>query len=176
MKYEKDLLVSNKKEIVIKDACILFDLADLNLLADFFQLELTAFTTPQVVGEITNESQWEEISKFIDNGKLAVDAYGDFVAITKIYDEHPGLSIADSSVLELAIRKDAIIFSSDGSLRKISIKKKLVVRGIIWIIEELYTKDIIALDTAISKLEEYKTINQRAPIKEIQALIDKLKK
>lgn len=31
-------MVSSKKEIVIKDACILFDLVDLNLLGDFFQL------------------------------------------------------------------------------------------------------------------------------------------
>lgn len=175
MKYEKDLLVSNKNEIVIKDACILFDLVDLNLLADFFQLELSALTTPQVVEEITNESQWEEISKFINKG-LVIDFTGNLEAITKLYDEHAGLSIADSSVLELAIRKNAIIFSSDGSLRKISIKRKLIVRGIIWIIEELYTKGIIELETAIIKLERYKTINQRAPIKEIQTLIDKLKK
>lgn len=175
MKYEKDLLVSNKNEIVIKDACILFDLVDLNLLADFFQLELSAFTTPQVVEEITNESQWEEISKFINKG-LVIDSNGDLEAITKLYDEHAGLSIADSSVLELAIRKDAIIFSSDGSLRKISIKRKLTVRGVIWIIEELYDKKIITLNDAINKLETYKTVNRRAPIKEIELLINKLKK
>ena len=68
--------MSDKEEIVIKDACILFDLVDLNLLEDFFQLEVSAFTTPQVIGEITNETQWGEVSKFINSGRLRIDAGG----------------------------------------------------------------------------------------------------
>ncbi len=160
MNYEKDLLVSSKKEIVIKDACILFDLVDLNLLRDFFQLELFAITTPEVIAEITNEMQWTEISKYVDNEKLVVDGSGEFQSIADLFDEHRGLSIADSSVLELAIRKDAIIFSSDGSLKKISINKNLTVRGILWIIEELYNKNIMDINTASKKLKQYAVINQ----------------
>jgi predicted nucleic acid-binding protein len=166
--------VSDKKEIVIKDACILFDLVDLNLMEDFFQLEVSAFTTPQVIGEITNETQWEEVSKFITNGKLQIDADGEFEVIAALYDEHAGLSIPDSSVLELAIRKDAIIYSSDGSLRKISVKKNLTVRGVLWIIEELHSREFLSGEIAIEKLNLYEKINQRAPIKEILALKKKL--
>ncbi len=168
--------MSDKKEIVIKDACILFDLVDLNLLEDFFQLEVSAFTTPQVIGEITDETQWEEVSKYINNGKLQIDADGEFEIIAALYDEHPGLSIPDSSVLELAIRKDAIIYSSDGGLRKISIKKNLPVRGILWIVEELNSREFLSKEVAIEKLNLYEKINQRAPVKEIQALINKLNK
>jgi len=166
--------VLDKKEIVIKDACILFDLVDLNLLEDFFQLEVSAFTTPQVIGEITNESQWGEVSKFINNRKLQIDSDGGFEAIAEIFDEYTALSIPDSSVLELAIRKDAIIFSSDGSLRKISVAKNLTVRGVIWIVEELYNKGFLSKEVAIQKLNFYETINQRAPIKEIKKLTEKL--
>ena len=166
--------MSDKKEIVIKDACILFDLVDLNLLEDFFQLEVYAFTTPQVIGEITNETQWEEVSKFINNGNLQIDADGEFEVIEGIFDEYAGLSIPDSSVLELAIRRNAIIFSSDGSLRKISIKKNLTVRGVLWIVEELYSREFLSKEVAIEKLDLYEMINQRAPIKEIKKLIDKL--
>lgn len=167
--------MSDKKEIVIKDACILFDLVDLNLLQDFFHLKVSAFTTPQVIGEITDETQWEEVSKYIKNGKLQIDADGEFEFIVALYDEHPGLSIPDSSVLELAIRKDAIIYSSDGSLRKISVKKNLPVRGILSIVEELYNKEILSKEIAIEKLNLYEEINQRAPVKEIESLITKLK-
>jgi len=166
--------VSDKKEIVIKDACILFDLVDLNLLEDFFQLNVSAFTTPQVIGEITNESQWGEVSKFIDNGKLQIDLDGEFEVIAGMFDEHAGLSIPDCSVLELAIRKDAIIFSSDGSLRKISARKNLTVRGVLWIVEELHSRTLLSKILALEKLNLYEQINQRAPIKEIQALINKL--
>lgn len=168
--------MSSKKEIVIKDACILFDLVDLNLLGDFFQLELFAMTTPEVIAEITNETQWVEISKYVENEKLVVDGSGEFQSIADLFDEHPGLSIADSSVLELAIRKNAIIFSSDGSLRKISINKNLTVRGILWIIEELYNKNIMDINTASEKLKQYAIINQRAPVKEIENLINKILK
>lgn len=174
MNLEKDLQVSDKKKIVIKDACILFDLVDLNLLEDFFQLEVFAFTTPQVIGEITNEEQWKVISKFVAEGKIQIDNEGTFEIIASINNEYPGLSLADSSVLELAIRKNAIIYSSDGGLRKISTKKNLTVRGIIWIIEEMHGREILNKEIAIEKLNRYEAINQRAPLKEIKNLIKKI--
>ncbi|HRH54257.1 MAG TPA: hypothetical protein PLN38_13095, partial [Chitinophagales bacterium] len=163
--------MSDKREIVIKDACILFDLVDLNLLEDFFQLEVDAFTTSQVIGEITNEQQWDAVSRFINNGKLRIDDDGTFEVITKINEEYPGLSLPDSSVLELAIRKNAIVYSSDGSLRKASLKEGITVRGIIWIIAELYRLELMTKESAIAKLNLYETINQRAPLKEINKLM-----
>lgn len=167
--------MSDKKQIVIKDACILFDLVDLNLLGDFFQLGFIALTTPQVIGEVTNEMQWQEISKFVDGGQLQIDTNGEFEAIQKIYEEYPGLSIPDSSVLELALRKDAIIYSSDGSLRKISVKQGFTVRGILWIIENLHIGGSLSNEQAIEKLNLYEKINQRAPLNEIKKLIEKFK-
>lgn len=174
MNYEKDLPVHDKKEIVIKDACILFDLVDLNLLEDFFQLELIAFTTPQVIGEITNEHQRAEIEKYIENGKLQIDKEGAIDEISSLNDQYPGLSFADSSVLELAIRIDAVIYSSDGALRKATIKKGLVVRGVLWIIEKLYEKGMISKEVVLKRLNSYALINQRAPVKEIEELKRKL--
>ncbi len=168
--------MSDKKEIVIKDACILFDLVDLKLLEVFFQLEVIAFTTPQVIGEIVDEEQQEEITKFINNRKLQIDNEGDLTVIANINGENPGLSIPDSSVLELALRKKAIIYSSDGGIRKISERKNLIVRGVLWIIEELYRKDFLDKQTAIEKLNLYESINQRAPLKEIKILISKISK
>lgn len=166
--------MSDKKEIVIKDACILFDLVDLNLLEDFFQLESEAFTTSQVIGEITYEQQWDAISKFIENGRLQIDDNGTLEAITKINEVYPGLSLPDSSVLELAIRKNAIVYSADGSLRKASVREGITVRGIIWIISELHALELMTSESAIAKLNLYEAINQRAPLKEIKKLMAKL--
>lgn len=176
MNYEKDLeVVHEKKEIVIQDACILFDLVDLSLLQVFFQLDLVVLTTPHVINEITNENQWSQINPYLNNGRLTVDSDGLMKVIIEINEEFAGLSMADSSVLELALRKDAIIFSSDGSLRKIAARKKIVVRGTLWIIEELCLKGFITRDYAIQKLEMYSSINKRAPVKAIDQLIVKLK-
>jgi len=175
MIYEKDLRVSNKSEIAIKDACILIDLVELNLLEDFFRLELIVFTTPQVISEITDEKQKQEVTKYVESGVLNIDGEGDFDLIQKMYTEHAGLSLTDVSVLELAMRKKAILLSSDGILRKISQKEGLDVRGAIWIIEELWTVGIITGDAAIEKLTEHISSNSRAPRKEIQILIKKIK-
>lgn len=169
-------MVSDKYSIVIQDACILFDLVDLTLLGDFFQLGFSAFTTPQIVSEITNKLHKRKIEPYLKNGKLKIDSYGSYESISAIFEKYPGLSFADCSVLELAIRKEAIIFSSDGSLRKISTRKKLIVKGTLWIIEELYYKNIITREFAIEKLNLYYSVNQRAPKKEIEALISKLRK
>lgn len=166
--------MSDKKEIVIKDACILFDLVDLKLLELFFQLEIVAYTTPLVIGEITDEEQRQVISSFINSGTLQIDNKGDFEAIEKIFIDYPGLSLPDSSVLELAQRKNAVIYSSDGGLRKAATKEYLPVRGVLWIVEELYNRSIIDKTNAIEKLNEYQQTNQWAPVKEIKILLDKL--
>lgn len=142
---------------------------------DFFRLGLIGFTTPQVIAEITNDEQWEEIYAHINNGQLIIDNTGEYEMIIKIAEQHAALSIADSSVLELAIRKDAIILTSDSGLRKISITKNVKVRGMLWLIEELYLKRIIAVELALQKLQMYNEINTRAPFKEIENLIKKLK-
>lgn len=163
-----------ENEIVIKDACVLFDLVDLDLLEDFFKLQITAFTTLQVIDEITNEIQYSEVLKHINNSNLKIDDKGSMDDILKIYNTYSGLSLTDSSVLELALRKSAIIYSSDGSLRKISEQKKLTVRGIIWIINELFINNIISKKTAVEKLTKYSLINSRSPKNEINKLIEKL--
>ena len=45
------------------------------------------------------------------------------------------------------------------------------VRGLLWIIEELYLKSIINVESALEKLNDYSKVNIRAPMKEIQNLI-----
>lgn len=163
-----------KKEIVIKDACILFDLVDLNLLDDFFQLEAEVYTTSQVIGEIRHEHQREAILKYIDDGRLQIDDTGTVEAITLLNDAYPGLSFPDSSVLELAIRRNAIVYSADGSLRKASAQKGITVRGVLWIVAQLHSMGSITTETAIVKLNMYEQLNQRAPFKEIKNLISQL--
>jgi len=166
--------VSSKNEIVIKDSCILFDLVELNLINHFFQLGIIAFTTPLVVGEIIDDEQWNIIEPYIASGKLNIDNLGAYEDIAEIKNQYTALSFPDSSVLELAIRKKAVLLTSDGSLRKISISKQVPVRGLLWIIEELSLRNIITVESALEKLNAYIEVNARAPIKEIQNLIKKL--
>lgn len=166
--------MSTNREIVVQDACILFDLIDLGLISTFFQLDLVVMTTPQVIAEIIDPTQLAIVSKYIDRNQLLIDAWGQLDAIDLLLFENKGLSFADSSVLELALRKNAIVLSSDGGLRRVSVKKNLTVSGLLWIVEELCVKNLLSVAQAKEKLEHYPRINRRVPIKEIERLISKL--
>jgi len=166
--------VLDKGAIVIKDACILFDLIDLEILSEFYKLDCVVITTPQVIYEITNEKQLAEINGYIEADKLKVDGTGDLSDIVTITDENPGLTLTDASVIEIALRKNAAVLSSDKSLRNISQKKGLQVMGVLWIIERLYNVGIIEKEVALTKLAIYPEINKRAPKQETDDLIGKI--
>lgn len=168
--------VSVKVEIVIKDACILFDLLDLGLLSDFYRLKFIVITTPEVIAEIVDEEQLSEIQPYIDNGHLQIDQFGVFEHILAIVESNPGLSLTDAAVLEVATRREAAILSSDKSLRNESVRRGITVKGLLWIIEELYKQEILSLEVTIEKLLLYPEVNKRAPKSEISNLIAKLSK
>ncbi len=81
---------STREEVVIKDACILFDLIDLGLLDHFYTLRLTVVTTPEVISEITDENQLEAVNRHIESGQLELDREGEYDVITGIIDLCPG--------------------------------------------------------------------------------------
>jgi rRNA maturation endonuclease Nob1 len=165
--------VSAKIEVVIKDACILFDLIDLDLLGSFYQLNLIVKTTPQVIAEITDTDQLSQVTVYIDNGKLQIDDSGDHAEHSEIVDKNPGLSLTDASVLDLATRLNATVLSSDKSLRNESQRRGLTVRGVLWIVEELHCKQILTLEAMLEKLKAYPEMNRWAPRSHIDALIKK---
>src|SRR5271169_4828387 len=98
------MAVSAKVEVVIKDACIMFDLIDLGLLDGFYQLELIVMTTPGVIAEILDETQLKQVQVYIDNGRLQIDTSGTLEDLDQIVELNPGLSFTDASVLDLATR------------------------------------------------------------------------
>jgi len=166
---------SAKVEIVIKDACIFFDLIDLGLLPSFYRLQLVVVTTPQVLAEIIDEAQLDEVNAYLESGQLQVDRFGLFETLAIITEGNPGLSFTDASVLEAAIRRDAAVLSSDKSLRNESSRRGITVHGLLWVLEELYNQKIIELNILLEKLEAYPIINMRAPKAEIENLFKKYK-
>lgn len=140
----------------------------------FFELDLIVLTTPQVIGEIEEEEQLRKVEEFTSVKKLIVDEEGLLDHVDKIFDENNGLSYPDCSVLELALRKQGIVLSSDWKLRTATVRNNLTVRGVLWIIEELYERSILNKDQALQKLTLYPQVNQRAPKNEIEKLMLKL--
>jgi predicted nucleic acid-binding protein len=168
--------VSAKVEIVIKDACILFDLMDLGLLSSFYQLPLVVVTTPYVLAEIMNEDQMTEIGTYVQSGQLQVDQFSSLEDIDVITAVNRGLSPTDASVIETATRRAAAILSSDGGVRNESVRRGLKVIGLLWVLEELYKQQLLSIETVMEKLSRYPEVNKRAPISEIANLRKRLEK
>ena len=166
--------MSIKEHIYIKDSCILFDLIDLDLVECFYNLDIQVVTTRQVIAEITDLNQIKAINHLISKEAICIDDQGEYEMILSIFQANAGLSFADCSVIEVALRRGGIILTSDNNLRKKAIGKQVNVKGMLWIINELIQKDILPIGDAISKLALYPKINNRAPKKEIAILISKL--
>lgn len=168
--------MSTSKEIVVQDACVLFDLIDLGLIHSFFEMDLTVMTTQQVITEIEDGDQLSLVNEFIVTGRLSIDDTGELDEIRRIIGENSGLSFADGSVLELALRRKGTVLSSDLKLRNATVRNSLTVRGVLWIIVELQACNLLSTAMAIEKLHLYGRINDRAPRVEIKALIEKFSK
>ncbi len=166
--------VSAKIEVIIKDACIFFDLIDLDMMDVFYKLELIVITTPEVINEIEDPAQLSIIQQYIDTGSLQLDKTAELMAVLGIIETNPGLNLADAAVLDVATRRKASVLSADKSLRNESARRGLTVRGLLWVIEELWRKEILTIDQALKKLALYPQVNCRAPKKEIEILIAKL--
>ena len=165
--------MSTKKKIVIQDACILFDLVEMDLLGLFFKLDLEAYTTPQVIAEILESEQLHALGAYLEK-ELAIDRSGSLEDIQELESKYPALSFPDSSVLESALRNRVIVLSSDGSLRKICQANNLEVHGFLWIIEQMYVEALLSVTEGVDYLTRYSKINPRAPKDDIQILIQKL--
>lgn len=148
-------------QILVKDACIIIDLIELDLLRTFLSMDYEVITTSAVVLEITDETQNSQLLACITDKLINTDDIGSLKDIINLQEKYKGLSYADATVLEVAKRKNAIILSADKLLRKAGIKEKSIVHGTLWIIETLHYNRIITLDTATEKIKILIQINKR---------------
>jgi predicted nucleic acid-binding protein len=132
-----------KQQIVITDACVFIDLFELGIISDFFSLQLEIHTTTNVIFELDVEQQ-AELALFEQAGKIHVHVLtpDDFTEIQSNYLSK-SLSIADKSVLFLAVKLDAIVLSSDRLVRSHAKQVGLNYHGLIWIIQFMINQQVL---------------------------------
>lgn len=141
-------------KIYINDTNILIDLAELELLDAFSQLNAYLYTTDLVVAEIQNSKQREKVQEFINVGILKVLSL-ESEEITEIYtirEENSGLTIEDCSVWFAARKYKGTLLTGDAKLRKQASQKGIDVRGILYVFDELVNNHILLKKTARTKL------------------------
>jgi len=154
-------LLKNPNHILVKDACIIIDLIELNLLNSFSLLNYEVMTTSAVVLEITEENQKIELEKSLEAGEIRTEDNGALMDIMALQQKYRGLSYADASVLEVALRKQVLLITADGLLRKAAVNEGNAVHGTLWAIETLHYNRIISVKMATEKIKELIQINKR---------------
>ena len=124
-------------------------------------LDYEVITTSAVVLEITDENQKIELEKSLESGDIKTEDNGTLKDIMALQEKYRGLSYADASVLEVALRKQVMLVTADGLLRKAAVKEENTVHGTLWVIETLHYNRIITIKTAIEKIKELIHVNKR---------------
>lgn len=159
--------------IAIKDANILIDCVDIDLLTVVFKLPITFKTTDFIWAEIISDKQRRTIQPFIKNGRLIIEKFSaqEIGEISTLSQQHSGISFEDSSAMYLAQKQSAILLSGDGKLRKVCQAAKIRVHGIIWLLDQVHATGIISAGEACDKIKRLQVANSRLPRLAIQERI-----
>lgn len=166
-------------EIVVNDTNVFIDLCSIALIDDFFRLPISVHTVDFVLNEIKNEEQRHIINRFIENGKLTVGTFKptEVIQIIELRDSAGGnVSFEDCAVWHYAKKNNYTLLTGDGQLRKKAIASNVMVKGIIYVFDELVAYEIITPLLAVAKLQELMSKNPRLPKSIIQERINKWSK
>jgi rRNA maturation endonuclease Nob1 len=140
-------------QVAVTDACIFIDLLDLKITDQFFKLDLEIHTTYEVWDEL-DENQQEVLNAYRSVEKLTVHVLEPDDKHKMAPASYPrGLSPADISVLYIAEKIDAILLSSDGTVRKFAPKRSIKIHGLFWVLDQLVEQDHIIPSKAVSLLK-----------------------
>jgi len=142
-------------KIAVKDANILIDLIEADLLGLWFRLDIETYTTDLVRFEIKKVSQRKTLDGFIEAGLLKVESCDpeSLQAIGAIKNEH-GISMADASTFFLARKLGAILLSGDDALRKAAKTSDIEVCGVFWVFDRLLEERHLTKSEACMRLRQ----------------------
>ena len=140
-------------KVVVKDANILLDLVIGDILGAWLSLGYQTCTTHLVWTEVSDTKQREKVIPYIESGQIGLRDI-DSTDWDEIYSfsEKLGVSVPDGSVWFVARAENAILLSGDGRLRKAAKADGIEIRGILWVLDELVSRERLPPSTALSAL------------------------
>lgn len=141
-------------KIVVTDACIFIDVIDLQLTARFFGLDLEIHTTVDVFNELYPNQQ-QILQAHQQSEKLIIHILSREEQQEILEENFPAsLSPEDCSVIYIARKLEAIVLSSDKSVRNYAKKKSIDYHGMIWLFDQLVAGKLLTKPEAIAKLKK----------------------
>lgn len=163
-------------EIIVNDTNIFIDLHSIGLLEALCGLPYDIRTVDFVIAEITDSEQARAISALVSEGKIRVDSFN-AEELGEIVSEHSSvrgnLSILDCAVCYYARKNNATLLTGDKQLRRYAEANDVIVRGVLYILDELVANNLLPISNAASKLRQLIDINVRLPKTEIEKRITK---
>ena len=156
-------------KVAVKDANVLIDLMDVDLLGLWFRIGIETHTTDLVIHEIKRPDQSRVISALVQAGNLKVhtlDAKG-LIAVSA-RAALLRVSLADASAISLAEEKSAILLSGDRRVRAGGKELGLEVRGLLWVFDELVKRSLLLPADAASRLKRVLVAGARLPESECE--------
>jgi predicted nucleic acid-binding protein len=141
-------------KLAITDACIFIDLYDLQITSQFFSLDLEIHTSVDVLKELY-ENQQQMLQAFQSVGKLTAHNISEEEKEIILSSRYPkSLSESDKTVLYLATKLNALVLSSDKTVRSCAKNNSIEYHGMIWIFDQLVSNSLISKTVASSKLQK----------------------
>lgn len=141
-------------KIAVTDACIFIDLYELDLTSRFFELNIEVHTTLDVLNELF-ERQQELLRAYQHSNKLIIHSLSESDRERMRAGTYlAGLSENDRTVIYLATLLNALILSSDKTVRKQASKQSIEIHGMLWVFDQMLESGFIDKAQAIIKLKQ----------------------
>jgi predicted nucleic acid-binding protein len=158
--------------IAVKDASILIDLAEAELLGLWFQLGIETHATDFVLNEVSQEEQWKAVAPFVDAKLIRKHATAPAeMAETALFATENGISVPDASGVLLAKRLGAMLLTGDRRMRRTATARSIEVHGVLWIMDQLVDARILPKPEALVRLRKVLQAGSHLPHAECDARI-----
>jgi predicted nucleic acid-binding protein len=159
-------------KVAVKDANILIDLVNGELLELCLRLPYEFVTTDLVLFQLEVEAQWSAVQPFVDSGALrTVSLTGTEMEEVVADPIHSSLGLVDAQVLWLAAKEKGILLTGDLPLRQEAERRKVSVHGLLWILTQMVETGTIEPQMAAKTLRIMMAQGARLPASECERLL-----
>jgi predicted nucleic acid-binding protein len=161
-------------KVAVKDANVLIDLVEGDLLGLWFRLGIETHVPDLVLAEIKHPEHRRMVLAMVEAGNLRVETFSP-TQLTQIgsYKQRYRISLADASAILLAEVMQATLLSGDRLVRKGGQSLSIDVRGLLWVIDELVVRELLRTAEAAVRLERVVDAGAHLPAEQVQARLQR---
>lgn len=163
------------QKLLISDANVLIDVIDGGIVDEMFMLECE-FGVPDVLFhyELKNHYPWLP-GKGLKVMGLAAAGILDTAQLGARH-ARAGVSNSDCMALALARQEDCPLLTGDAALRQVALDEGAIVRGTLWLVEEMFNAGLVDLDRVKAAYASMRAKGSRLPWDEVEKQLKKLSK